>query len=390
MSDLERRMSIHLSILALMGESGFSPTGRDAERFLFFGVALQSHDEELLYETCTLALDQILDESLTDAPVVDAFTLFPPSTELMLKLYQERREVRAVLFSLWHRLGIDLPAGLVNQAELQHEDKHLQYEMMTYTANNPFFRVDLFRTYYGPLLKPAGRFPLHESLLEPVLWAGMVRGDTDASNALRRAVEEATAPEVKAGLLRLMALNGAPDQLPVLLESFERSTSFDSRWWALAGTAECTPHLIQQLGQPEFADRVHDDWIFLTNVALPERPALMLVDEEGDRVDPDAELENRVKLVPDAHYAQSWWEANRAVWGEQRWVMGQPATPEWLFDLCLEYAGEFTDDLTDLLALKLQRPLGLGCRWGWQDLRLNALAVLKRSSLFSTPVNQLR
>jgi hypothetical protein len=215
-----------------------------------------------------------------------------------------------------------------------------------------------------------------------------VRGDIEAASALRRAVEQVTAPKVQTRLLRLMALNGAPDHLPVLLESYERSSRFDSRWWALTGKADYTPHLIQQIGQPERSEQAHDDWLFLTGVDLPQRPALMLVDQKGERVDADPQLNDRLRLVPDAHYAQSWLEAHRAAWGDQRWIMGQPATPEWLLALCREYTGECIDDLTDLLALTLQQPLGLGGRWGWQTLRLQALDLHERPSRVPTQASQ--
>jgi hypothetical protein len=387
-SELERRLSIHLSILALKGVPDFSVSGRDAERFLFYALALQSQDEEQLYEACTLALEQLSDESLSDAPVFDAFTLFPPANELLLKRYRECRETRTALFSLWNRQGVDLPAGLINQAELQQEDLQLQCAVLTFSANNPSYGLDLFRAYYRPLLSSAGRFPLHETLLEPVLWGGLVRGDTEAESALRRAVEQVSAPEVRTRLLRLMALNGSPDHLPVLLESYERSSRFDSRWWTLIGMAECAPHLIQQIGQPELSEQAHNDWLLLTGVNLPERPALMLVDQEGERVDADPELNSRVRLVPDAHYAQSWLEANRAAWGEQRWIMGQPVTSEWLFELCREYTGDCIDDMTDLLALKLQQPLGIGGRCGWQALRHQAFDLLERSNRVPTRVSQ--
>ncbi len=62
--DLERRLSMHLALLARMEVTDFSPTGRDPERFLYFATALQSTEEPHLIETCHEAFEQLTDESL--------------------------------------------------------------------------------------------------------------------------------------------------------------------------------------------------------------------------------------------------------------------------------------------------------------------------------------
>jgi hypothetical protein len=169
-----------------------------------------------------------------------------------------------------------------------------------------------------------------------------------------------------------MALNAAPEHLALLAASYERSSTFDSHWWALTGMADYAPHLIRLVGQPELSERAHDAWLFLTGVDLPRRPAVMSVDEEKNRVDEDVVLDSRIKMVPDVNYADTWLEAHRDAWGTQRWVMGQLATPEWLNILFHMYAGVCVNDLADMLALKQQRPLDINARWCWQSLRISA------------------
>jgi hypothetical protein len=205
-----------------------------------------------------------------------------------------------------------------------------------------------------------------------------VRGDAGASIALQRAVEITQTPAVKARLLRLMALNGSPEHLPVLLESFEKSPHFDTLCWALSGRSENVSCLVKALGHPECAERVEDDWLFLTGAILPQRPALMLVDEQGDIVAPNPEQEKRLKMVPDSHFAQAWWEAHRADWGDQRWIMGQAADEPWLLQLCRDYTGKRLDDLMGMLSLKLKRPLGVRSYSGWQTQRLQELNAVHR------------
>jgi hypothetical protein len=330
----------------------------------------------------------LADDNLSPRPIFDAFSLYPPSAELMLRCYNEQASARAKIFSMLRIQNAALPAGLINRAELQSEDRHLQYEVLSYAANNPAYGLDIFRTYYSVLLTPAGHFPLHESLLEPVLWGGLVRGDAEASNALRRAVEQVASIETRVKLLRLMALNGAPDHMSVLEESSEYSKDFSSRWWALAGMADYAHHLIKLLGLPEQAESAHIDWRLLTGVTLPDRPALMLVDDSGEKVAPDSDVENRLKMVPDPHYAQSWMESCRVDWSNERWIMGQAASIDWLSTLCRHYCGEAIDDLTDLLALKLAQPLGSTPRYGWQRLRIETLSEIVSSRGSSASASQ--
>ncbi len=385
--DLERRLSIHLNILSQLADKEFSPNGEDEERFLFFATALQSQDEGTIFETCSQAVDQLADKNLSSRPIYDAFALYPPSVEMMQRLYYERPTARAECFSIWRVQRADLPAGLINQTELQSEDYLLQYEILSYAANHPDFGVDIFRSYYAAQQASTGHFSLHESLLEPVLWGGLVRGDTEASNALRKAVEQVSSIEIRTKLLRLIALNGAPDHMSVLEESFEYSEKFDSRWWVLAGMAEYAQHLIKQLGLPKQADSANSDWQLLTGINLPDRPALMLIDDSGDRVAPDSEVESRLNMVPDTFYAESWLESRREEWSSDRWIMGQVANAEWLSTLCRHYCGEAIDDLADLLALKLQQPLGSNQGYGWQRQRIETINRLDSDKGSSEPAS---
>lgn len=370
--ELERRLSAHLDILSCMSAEAGAADGDDTQRFLHFATALQSEDEAALFDTCRLALNQLRDDSLNDTPLHDAFALYPPSLELMLRLYEQMPEASHAFFSLWRRQRVEIPPGLLNQAELQRENPRLQHEALAYAANHPACGVDLFRAYYTPLLQSAAP-PLHETLLEPVLWGGLVRGDPEALPALQRAVERAESAEIRAGLQRLMALNGAPEHIPILLEAARQSNVVDTRILALSGRSEVTELLLERLGQPRYAKAANNDWLFLTGHPLAERPLLMLVDSKGETAETPSEAEQESGSVPDSQAARLWWEHHRAAWGEQRWVMGQPGDTTRLITLCRHFAGETAIDLTDLLALRLKRPLGMSPRWGWQNLRLDYL-----------------
>lgn len=373
--ELERRLSVHLAILGQMNAAMGSPDGDDTQRFLHFAIALHSEDEQALRNTCRLALEQLCDDNLADTPLHDAFALYPPSIDLLLPLYEQMPEAGHALFSLWRRQRVELPAGLLNHAELQRENPQLQHEALAYAANNPAYGLELFRTYYTPILKSTAPPPVDEILFEPVLWGGLVRGDPDVPHALQRAVERTESPGVRAGLLRLMALNGSPEHLPILLESARQSNVCDIHTLALSGRAEVVELLLERLGQPQCANAAHDDWVFLTGHPLPERPMLMLVDPQGETVEAPAETEHESGMVPDSETAHLWWTHHRTAWGEQRWIMGQSCDTPRLIALCRDAAGETAVDLMDLLALRLKRPLNMSLRWGWQTLRLDHLEM---------------
>jgi hypothetical protein len=374
--ELERRLSVHLAILARMSITDSSADGNDTQRFLHFATALQSREEKVLFEICRLALEQLCDDSLSDTPLHDVFALYPPAPELLQRLYREMPEASAAIFSLWRRQNVELPAGLVNQAKLQREDLSLQREVLAYAANHESYGIELFRAHYSGLLQSTIPSPLDESLLEHALWGGLVRGDSDALLALQRAVERVESTAVRTGLLRLMALNGSPEHLPILLESTLQSTASNIRCLSLSGQAEGVEPLIERLGQPQCAHAAHDGWVFLTGYPLPERPMLMLVNPQGEAVEAKFEGEGQPRTVPDSQAARLWWECHRATWGDQRRIMGQSCDTARLISLCCDFSGETAVDLMDLLALRLKRPLGISAQWGWQALRLTHLKRL--------------
>jgi hypothetical protein len=377
--ELERRLSLHLALLARMQVTDFSPTGRNPERFLYFTSALQSADEQTLLDSCHLAFEQLQDDSLDPQPVYDALTCYPPPTDLLIKLYHDVPKARAPLFGLWRRRPIELPAGLVNQAVLQREDPYLQTEALAYAANHPAFGLEPFSACYAPLLSPGGGPSPDEHLLEPALWGGLLRSDPQAPKALERAVERVQSLEINSRLLRLMALNAAPEHLPILQAASESSSRFDPRWWALTGRTEVVPQLMEQLGRSAQTIAAREAWHLLTGLVLPERPSLALIDEQGERVEPDPDTAPRLKQIPDTDAARAWWERQRDTWGERRWIMGQPDEAAWLFALCRDTTGRTVDDLQDRLALKLGRPLSIQGRWGWQQLGLEVLVALEKS-----------
>jgi hypothetical protein len=373
---LEGRLMAHLHVLARLGAQGLDGKGQDAARFVDYAVALQADDPAAVSDACRLALEQLGDPVISTAPILAAFVLYPPDNALLIEQYRTRPEAGAPLFTLWHRQGAALPAELVNQAELQGHDKELQYRALTYAADQPTYGSDRFRPYYAGLLDQTQGEPAPVRQLIPALRGGLLHGDPEAPPALRRALAQVEAPDDQLTLLRLLALNGDRADLPVLHEHYRRSPAQGLHLLVLTGLAESIPSLLDSLGRPDLSEASAEAWTWLTGVTLPQRPHLMLVDEQGGSRAPSHQDEEAMKQVPDRATAEAWWQSRAPAWGNERRIAGAPLEAGWLIHLAKERVGDALTDLLDLLALRLKHPLGIS-PWGWTAPRRRRLQALE-------------
>jgi hypothetical protein len=373
---LEGRLMAHLHVLSRLGEQKLDAQGRNGARFVDYAVALQADDPATIENACHLALEQLDDPAIPASPILDAFALFPPDNAPLIELYRTRPQAGVHLFTLWHRQGATLPTELVNQAELQPRDKALQHRAMTYAADHPACGNDRFRPYYAGLLEHSPGKPPPMHLLIPALRGGLLRGDPQAAPALRRALTLIETPDDQLTLLRLLALNGDRADLPVLHEHYRQSPAQGLHLLVLSGLAECIPSLFDSLGRPDLSEESADAWRWLTGVTLPQRPHLMLVDDQGDNQTPDNPVEADMKQVPDRASAEAWWQRQAPAWGDERRIAGAPLKAARLIQLARERVGDALADLLDLLALHLKRPLGI-TPWGWTVPRRQRLQALE-------------
>jgi hypothetical protein len=373
---LEGRLMAHLHVLARLGAQKLDGQGRDAARFVDYAVALQANDPAAVESACRLAIEQLDDPAISAAPILDAFALYPPDNRLLIERYRTRPEAGVPLFTLWHRQGAALPTELLNQAELQGNDEALQYRALTYAADQPTCGSDRFRPYYAGLLEQVPGEPTSAHLLIPALRGGLLRGDPEAPPALRRALAQVEAPDDQLALLRLLALNGDRADLPVLHEHYQRSPAQGLHLLALTGLVESVPSLLDNLGRPDLSEASAGAWRWLTGVTLPQRPHLMLVDEQGESRAPDNQDEAAMKRVPDRATAEAWWQSHAPAWGDERRLAGAPLEAAWLIHLAKARVGDTLTDLLDLLALQLKRPLGI-TPWGWTAPRRERLQALE-------------
>jgi hypothetical protein len=372
----ERRMRVAIA--------GVIPTQREMRKPSDAASGFLTYSVRIVNEYDAMQLQAIYDEALclleeggdVAEGVFDALTLYPPANiDWTFTRYREKPKLRVYLFRLWRSQGAALPAGLIDQAELQSQDVALQMGALYFAADNPHYGKEIFSPYYhpnrkAPLLDPS----IAESTLVPAIWGGLVRGDSEAHIALRNAVELNVDLQVRHQLLRMLALVGTQEDLPVLLSYAKRDPEKGYPLLALLGLPVVVPYILQGLEAVNRLEAAYSAWLMLTNFVLPMRPRLMVV-SDYDMTAQDAPASVDMEMIPDAAIARKWWEAQEPHWPQStRRYAGVPATRENLSQATTECIGVAADTLMALLALNLQKPLGVA--QGWECQRQAAIQKL--------------
>jgi hypothetical protein len=363
----ERRMRV--AIAGAIPGQGKEQKPRDAAAgFVAYATRIVNEkDETNRYATYKNALVELEEGGHVAEGVFDALMLYPPDNlDWMLTQYREQPKLRVHLFRLWRAQSVALPTGLINQADVQSQDVALQQSALHFAANSPHYGKEMFSAYYRDQRTAHTGERITETALAPAIWGGLVRGDDEAYIALRSVVEHASDLAVRHDLLRLLALAGREEDLPILLSYAERDPQRGYPLLALYGRPGVVPAILQGLESANSLQAAYAAWLMLTNLPLSLRPRLMLVDEH-EETDPYEAVEAEMEMIPDATLARKWWETQQPHWPpDHRRFSGVDLTRENLSQAITRRIGAAADDLTALLALDLRRPLGLGSGWECQ------------------------
>ena len=366
MASLEHRLRVHLYVLA---EAGFDEEQPKKAEAWFVATACRIlRGEGDAHRAALEAVDD--DEQCTEA-VIDAVSLFPPADEkVLLDLYEQREDLRQMLFQIWRRTGAELATGLVNASELQRVDADLQAAALRYGASRPEVSVEPFRAYYAPVLRdPGAARNAAPSVLEAAVWGGLLRGDGDAQAVLRRALEQIE-PGTGAGLLRLMALTGAAEFEPVLQERAHGDPAHAQYLLGLYGRRSAMVSVVEALDVPQSMESAAQSWRWLTGEDLPTKPRLGVVSKE------ETHAVAQGGRIPDALHARNrWMRLEPAFPRDGRWVAGRCLNLQGLVRAARRWAGEAGADVLDLLALHTGGRTCLDPE-GWIALRDEGLVSL--------------
>ncbi len=383
MLDLEYRIRVHLHVLAGAIDDQEDEPVQGPDTFLYLAARFSSREESHQQQAAELACQWLLDDGPRAHGARDALLLFPsPNTYgVMQRTYAEVPALRPILIYILTQHGARLPKGLTNQAELSEQDPYLQAQVLYYAANDKKNSVDVFSSYYQPLIKHDSSIEVDHGSLVAALWGGLLRNDTDAYTALQRAIAQENDDFLRLDFLRLAALSGEKSYFPIIKQVTEHAPEVGYHFLALHGQKESVLEILAGLTHPRTSAFAEQAWWWVSGQILPKKPRMSVVGQAQD----EEQVDQNVGFVPDAQSGHNWWHKQKTD-AAQRWFQGKPLSMASVQKVACEYTGLISNDLFDLLALTAQQPLKLG-NYTWHDARLRRLEKLA-PAVDNTPVQK--
>lgn len=355
---------------------------KEAECFVFLAGHLNSPQAVISNAGYDLAYQWLTLDPKKSAAAEAGLSLYPDADHTrLLKLYDEQEILRPNLFRIFRKQMITLPLEMVTTAATNENAAiALKIEALRYAAANPDFGLNLFRTHYVPLL--SGKTQFDAAIVEAALWGGLVRNDSDAIQALNAALGQAGAATDHAKFMRLAALTGNADFLPLLLMAAENNPDTGYPLLVLYGQKSIMPEILKGLATAHTMEQAAIAFNKITDQILPRVPRLTVVGEDED------DAEESPEQIPDIKAAQSWWEKHQSVWkAEERWLFGKPGNAEHLTNLSKKYAGSFGRDVLALLQLSNNAPLNIATEtWRARQIQLLDTQATVKSKPDAKPV----
>ena len=327
---------------------------KEPDCFIFLASHINSPTPTTRAAGYDLAYKWLAQDAAKSAAAEAALSLYPPTDNTaLLKLYDEQEALRPTLFRLFRKQMQALPIAMVNTAATaEGSSDTLKIEALRYAAANADIGLDIFRSHYAPLLSGKNQFDAR--IVEAAIWGGMLRNDPDATRAISIAITNTPSPKYRTQLLRLAALTGAAEYLPLILSAAETDPASGYPLLVLFGQKSVMPELLKALENPRSMEAAASAFNQLTDQLLPRIPRLTVVGEE------EADDEEGAQKIPDVKAARAWWDKHQTGWkADERWLFGKPANAAHLAAMSKKYAGSFGHDLMALLALAQKAPLNI-------------------------------
>lgn len=324
------------------------------ECFVYLASRMSSAMPQISNAGYELAYQWLAQDAARAEAAEAVLSLYPVSDQpRLLKLYEEQTSLRPLLFRVFRKQILSLPLALVSSAATaENSSDELRTEALRYAAAQADIGLDIFRSHYVALL--SGKTQFNAAVVEAALWGGMVRGDADASNAISAALSHAGAAADHAKFMRLAALSGNADFLPLLLMAAENNPDTGYPLLVLFGQKSIMPELLKALEVAHTMEQAAAAFNQLSDQILPRVPRLTVVGDE------EIDAEEAPAQIPDVKAARAWWDKHQAAWkADERWLYGKPTNSIHLTNLSKKYAGSFGRDVMALLALANKAPLNI-------------------------------
>jgi len=377
LESVEQRMRAHLFVLSHYIDGDEDEPDTEHEVFVFLARRILAFSESTKIEGWNVAIDCLNEDDAKAQGAKTALILFPvygDYVSLLEAAYQDREELRATIIDIWQKTDVNISTEIVRQSGLSNLLPELQTAIVKYAARRAEYKVDYFQNFYMPIVN--GKGEVHSHLLEASIFAGLIRGDSNARTALLRGIEQFPDSPVQLSLLRLAALTGNNELLNVLAAYKETSPEFAYYLLALHGNRRAVPIIMEGLKQASQLDEAEVAWQLLTNVSLPQIARMYLAADSDDDLDDDYDDEifeldeefgedDESDTVPDVAIAMQWWSDNKENWPEQeRRLKGQSVAKGSMARLAILTTGKLGVDLLDALSLELSIPMQ-DCSQSW-------------------------
>lgn len=291
----EARLVMHLNAAADLGVAvSDEPPTKRADAFVYWAA-------RRLSEPATEAVAALLDGIAAGGPSADgardALHLMPPADDTAIAGTQRWEEptVRLAFLEAAAQAKTSISSGVFNRA--LDQDPETQAAAVKAAGVDDGTPASTFRDWFIPT-SPSAALPAQTA----AAFAGLVRGDDQAHDALPRLLERVDDPEPYYTVLRLMALTGGAAYRESLVAYSETEPAAAAYLLGVHGHPSNLDTLVALLERPEAAEEAAAAWWRVTGVTLPRRPRLQSAD--------DSDEAGRGE-IPDAEWAAGWLESNR-------------------------------------------------------------------------------
>lgn len=409
LASVEYRLRAHLFVLSHYIDEQESEPASEHEVFVYLARRILAFDEEVKVQAWSKAIEWLAESGAKALGAKGTLILFPPDSnnrELLEIAYQNYTGLRPDILNIWQKTNTKISSKLINRSDLLSESHELQVATIEYATYSADYTKHYFQNYYMPIID--GKNEVHEHLLAPSIFGGLIRGDSKAKTALLRGIEQFPNTAAQVDLLRLAALSGDAELLSVL-EGYKKSSPAIAFYLlAMHGHKRAVPLMIDGLKQANQLSHAEQGWNLLTNVDLPQIARMYLAsdanaeqeefdDEYDDEIfelddefDDDFEdQQDTTDMIPDVSVAIQWWQENKEHWQDSnRYFRGEVADTCNIAKLAKQAVGRSATDLLHVLLLELKEPTN-DFSESWFEIRQNYLDTYsnKASSTSSAGIN---
>jgi len=372
---LEYRLRLHVQILSHIQLSTNREPEMAPDTFVYLARRFSQPDALQQSRATEQACEWLGENTARAQGARDALLLYlkPAVVHTLCKACRKNASQRVLMMHLLGQSGNVLSRELFRQTQDDMHEPMILAQFLHYAANSSEYDTEVFSQHYLPLLKRASGIVPGQPLLAAI-WGGLIRGDYRAKIALHRAIERHADGIMYFEFLRLAALTGDTEYLPLYTGLIESAPQRAFHYLAIYGRPEGVERILLGLEQPRTAHYAETAWWWISGQTLAKKPRMSLV----GRQNVSNLLLDNFDYIPEPQAARDWWDRQRQEAG-LRYLQGKPLDSGRVLASLKHYTGSSSLEFIDLLSLQYRQPLQLA-RYGWHEERLRQINSLSLAS----------